>query len=63
MRECAGTGSTARKAFDEDPLATDRLLPANFSLRELLQLANAIGFDPMPRIRAAWKSVRNEPGK
>jgi hypothetical protein len=25
---------------------------------ELLQLAGAIGFDPMPAIRAAWKSVQ-----
>jgi transcriptional regulator with XRE-family HTH domain len=29
---------------------------------ELLQLANAIGFDPMPAIRAAWRSIRDEPG-
>ena len=29
---------------------------------ELLQLAKAIGVDPMPAIRAAWATIRKERG-
>ena len=30
---------------------------------ELLQLAKAIGFDPLPALRAAWATIRNKGAK